>query len=177
MNTLATLIECIVKSPTNETLKLVTADAITEETGNYEQALITVNEIADAALQKRADCQEKYLLRGTTKKTILNQLAEANGRRRERTLTYEDVVNCIKQARKDGWHAVGGRVTNAYKYPAWQTACLTVIGFNKKVVVRIGVISARKSSSLTNPFCGLSITASAQQFRNWADSLMERMSA
>lgn len=171
MNTIETLETCITKSPTDETLKLVTADAITEQTGDYEQALIQVNEIAEIALQKRAERREKYLLRGTTKQQILVQLQAANGRRRERTLSYENVLYCVNMARKHGWYAVGGgTVANAYKYAAYQTACLVIVRSDKKIVVQIGVVSARKGSSLTNPFCNLTIKASAQQFREWADS-------
>ncbi len=143
---------------------------------NYQEASVKLKQ-DEARLRKNAARREQRLLCGANKEQILALLRDANGRRRERTLSYEDVVACVRRARKCGWCAVGGgTVANAYKYPAWQTVCFVAVRSDKNIVLRIGLVSARKSSSLTNPFCGLSITASAQQFRDWADGL-ERMTA
>lgn len=112
------------------------------------------------------------LLKGTTLGAVRSQLDAANGRRRERTLTLQEIVGAVRRARTVGFCVVGGgTVANSYKYPAFQTGCVVAVGSDGRVRVTIGEVSASKGASVSNRLAGLTARATADDYRQWADSV------
>lgn len=166
------LLQQAVKFTDDVTLQLVCADALVEDDSmEYENALEMVRKLVKNKIAQKAARRERRLLRGVKKETIISQLKEANGFRRIRTLTYSDVISCIKKARSNKtWHAIGGgRVANCYKYPAVQTVCVAAVRSDGKIRVAIGTARASKGSSLTNPLTGLTARSSDEDFLQWAN--------
>lgn len=88
----------------------------------------------------------------STTEAITATLAGANGRRRERTLSYSEAIQAIREALRDGYgYANGGTVANSYGYAASQTQ-VGAISANDAVVVTICQSSASKGSALLLPF-------------------------
>ena len=98
-------------------------------------------------------------------------LSRANGRRRTRLLSLSDIAYAVKCARqKRTYHTVaGGTVANAYSYPAARTMCVVAIRTDGSIRIGITEGTASKGSSVTNQVCGLTVRATDEQFRAWAD--------
>lgn len=166
------LTEAVKANPTDTTTQLVLADALAEQTGDYPQAVEQAKAVADKALATRTKARVRRQIRGTTVEAIEAQLARANGRRRERTLTLDDVLALVAEVRKHRrvWGAIGGgNVANSYKYPASQTGCVIAVRSNGEIRVAIGEVPASKGTSVTNRLCGLVSRGTVRQWRAWAD--------
>ena len=148
-------------NPDDATLRLVYADSL-EESG--KQDLADWHRMYVKVLATSTEPQREQLKA---------QLERANGRRRTRTLNWNDVIDCCIKAMldKDGWWAVGGgKVANAYGYAAKQTVCVAVKRTDG--TMRIGIVesNASKGASLTAAVTGLAKNAKPEAFRQWADA-------
>lgn len=77
---------------------------------------------------------------------IRKMLDLANGKRRQRTLSYDNVADCIHRCGElPGQYAfaVAGSVANAYKYPSTTTVCLAVRASNGTITLGVSVCDAR----------------------------------
>jgi hypothetical protein len=60
-------------------------------------------------------------------KALEESLNQLNGRRRERTITMDDIRQAVSEARRGGYGWVsGGTVPNSYKYRAISSSCMAV---------------------------------------------------
>lgn len=83
---------------------------------------------------------------------LITQLHRINGKRRQRTISYTEAVQAIREALRDGYGYVnGGTVANCYGYAAVQTQ-VTAIAGNGVVVVRAIEASASKGSGTGLPW-------------------------
>lgn len=163
------------ESPADETLRCALRDAI-QETGvsgaTAERRVAKI--VRDAEDRARSPKSVKRWLRGSIGLDgIRAALDVANGRRRERTLSVEDVIDAVARVRtgKLAWRAVGGgTVANAYGYRSWQTACLIAVRTDGSLRIAIGTTSGSGGASLTNWASGLTARATDAQFRAWADA-------
>jgi len=97
-------------------------------------------------------------------------LAKANGRRSARTIHFDDVIACIRRAATEGVAvASGGRVANAYKYPAIRTICVAVRRTDGTVRVVVGTADAKKGAGNFG-MLGLRSNSKPEQFTAWADA-------
>lgn len=101
---------------------------------------------------------------------VKTALANSNGKRRERLLSYLSVFQCVESAYQNGFAWIsGGNVANKYGYPAWQTACVAAKSTNGTVRIVIGVIPASNGASPTNRLIGLRANAKKEEFQEWAN--------
>jgi hypothetical protein len=143
-------------NPTCQSTRLAAIDALMESTGKSRGSVVrTVNRIIRDELAVRA---------------AEPQLAAANGRRRVRTLTTDDIRRAVRIARRDGMCAVGGdTVAKAYKYLASRTIALIVVRSDGSLRIAIAEGRANAGASITNPICRLTAVAKLPQFVGWAD--------
>ncbi len=151
MNTVMEMQAAVNQNPLDITTRLVYADAL-EESGNWK-----------ASRRQRRFAQR--LENPLTKKQIKQLAADlnlANGKRRERTLSLENCIQCARRALldKNRWsYASGGTVANAYGYRSYQTVCVAAVRSNGKIRIGVAVTSGTKGSSPTTPVCGLAQNA------------------
>lgn len=109
---------------------------------------------------------------GVSVGSIISGLANANGRRRMRTLDIADVFRCCMRAAKTcEWQATGGgTVANAYGYQSWQTVCIAAVSSTGRIVCRVGVTGASKGSSLVTWAGDLRKDSKPEVFTAWADA-------
>jgi len=82
----------------------------------------------------------------------IDRLEMANGRRRTRVLTIEDVLYTVARAYKDGWAVTASNcVANSYNYSACRTVCVAGKRRDNKIRVGIRVGNAKKGSSPITP--------------------------
>jgi hypothetical protein len=78
---------------------------------------------------------------------ITTTLDAANGKRRVRTLVWEEVCGAIAEALTDSYaFRAAATVANAYQYPAVRTACYAALRSDGGVALAIGTTYATKGS-------------------------------
>src|SRR3954467_7079468 len=84
-----------------------------------------------------------------TVQSMINAAVDtANGNRRTRTISSDDVRQAILEAYQDGYgYVTGGHVANAYNYPAVTSVAFVAKGSDDSVALAVGVTNAKKSSS------------------------------
>jgi len=89
-------------------------------------------------------------VKATTIAAINARLADANGKRRLRTLTMADVRQAIVEAAGNGsnGYVVGGRVANAYNYRAYQTLVFAGLRTDGGARLRIWEADAHRAYGL-----------------------------
>lgn len=150
------------QNPFDTVTRLIYADAL-EEAGNYKES----------CYQRRFAQRLKKPLNDKQIKQLEADLKRANGKRRERTLSLDNCINCARSAllNDERWSYVsGGTVANAYGYRSYQTVCVAAVRSNGTVRIGVAVTSGTKGSSPTTVVCGLNKNASKKAFRDWADN-------
>lgn len=128
--------------------------------------------LADA-LEESGEDKAASWLRHEAKATF-EQLETANGRRRTRTVSPEEIVESVRKILTPGCAFVettcnGGHVANSYGYKAEQTTVLLVLRSDGTVRVGVAVANASKGASLYSPF-GLRANSKPEQFAAWANN-------
>ena len=150
------------QNPFDTNTRLVYADAL-EEAGNYKESIY----------QRRFAQRLEKPLTDKQIKQLEADLGRANGKRRERTLSLENCINCARRALLDDerwFYVAGGTVANAYGYRSYQTVCDAAVRSNGTIRIGVAITSGTKGSSPTTPVCGIAKNSDKKAFRAWADN-------
>lgn len=153
----ADFLHAIEAAPNDTTPCLVFGDWH-EEQGNMESA---------AYWRRRAQAM-KLSIRPWSE--LVAELDKANGKRRQRLVSREELIGCILDSLDGVCYVSGGTVTNAYGYPSRQTVCVAVVRSDGKVRCGCAETNANKGASPTTAVCGLAKNAKPEQFVAWADA-------
>lgn len=172
--TAAALAEALRLNPRESAAAATLTDRLQECGASATAARKAVKAIALAALPVASWPKRELnrLLRGTSVKDIQTRLNLANGRRRERTVDLSDALRACVKARADAegfYWAAGATVANSYGYRAYRTAFIVAVRSDGTLRVMAGQVSANKGSSPTNQLAGLTVRATADDWRAWAD--------
>lgn len=104
-------------------------------------------------------------------------LAEANGRRRVRTLSLASLEFCVREALADDYAFRAAEVVaNAYGYPAIRTACYAAKRSDGAIILAIGIGWASKGAAPKPRDCNIpqvrpDTPRVRQLAREWADTI------